>query len=212
MTVVLGVQFSPHGTVHLLRAESGCSHHVGDRVLYPTEGGTAVATVAWTGEMTAAQSVPACAGRASASDLQQDADDRARRAEIEVVAKALIARHELPMKVLAVDQQRPADGTDLAVIYYTAPGRVDFRALLGDLGRVLGCRLDLRQVGDRDAARLTADVGVCGRVACCISCLCTLEPAADRRAPHASETGVCGRQMCCLRYTPDQEAEERVET
>ncbi len=165
----------------------------------------------WTGDVSVDDSVPQCLGSASVSDLAVDADDRRRRAEIDLVARTLIARHELPMKVLAVDLQRPEGGGELAVVYYTAPDRVDFRGLLGDLARVLGCRLDLRQVGDRDAARLTSDLGSCGRAACCTSCLCILEPAADRRQPHPSETGMCGRQMCCMRFTPDQEVEERVE-
>lgn len=199
MTAVLGVRFQPHGTLHLLRLGQHQRFTVGDSVLYPTEGGPAVCTVVWTGEAQANADVPVCLGAASAADLLREDADRQRRAEIEVAARNLIARHGLPMKVLAVDHQQPQSGRPLAVIYYQAPGRVDFRALLIDLGRVLRCRLDLRQVGERDAARMVCDLGSCGRASCCTTCLQVLE-AQTGRATQAATMGTCGRVVCCLRF------------
>ena len=109
--------------------------------------------------------------------------------------------------MLAVDQQQPEPGQSLAVIYYSAPERVDFRGLLMDLGRVLACRLDLRQVGERDAARLVSDVGSCGRPSCCTTCLQSLEPVPGKagRALHGVGMGACGRPLCCLGFAGSRE-------
>lgn len=202
MTAVLGVQFHPHGTLHLLGLGAGQHFRTGDLVLFPTEGGRSVATVVWTGQVDAAPNLPACQGAATAADLAQADADRQRRAEIEVVAGELIARHGLPMKVLAVDHQLTDPDQSLAVIYYQAPGRVDFRALLVDLSRVLQCRLDLRQIGDRDAARLVCDVGSCGRPSCCTTYLQVLEPVSANagRSPQQALLGMCDRTACCLQY------------
>lgn len=210
MTAVFGVWFQPHGTLHLLRS-GPVAAGVGDAVLYPTEGGPAVATVVWAGEVADASGVPQCSGQASADDVTGAEAERGRRAEIEAVARTLITRHGLPMKVLAVDHQQPETGQSLAVVYYESPVRVDFRGLLPDLGRALACRVDLRQVGDRDAARLFSAVGSCGRQTCCTSCLVELEPVVGPRGrnPHAASTGSCGRAMCCLSYHPSSPAEER---
>lgn len=202
MTTVLGVQFHPHGTLHLLGLGAEQNFSVGDDVLYPTEGGPTVAAVVWTGQVDAADDLPICQGAAARADLALADDDRQRRAEITVVAEELIARHELPMKVLAVDHQQAVNGQPLAVIYYQAPGRVDFRALLIDLGRVLQSRLDLRQIGDRDAARLVCDLGSCGRPSCCTTHLQTLEPVSAKtgRTNQPAVMGMCDRPVCCMQF------------
>lgn len=199
MTAVLGVRLAAHGALHLLRVGNHEPHRVGDRVLYPTDDGLAVAQVVWSGEIAETSGLPACQGSAGEHELAADQTARLRRAEIELVAKHLIAEHGLPMKVLAVDYLHPTDDQSMAVVYYTAPCRVDFRELLGDLARALGCRLDLRQVGDRDAARLVGDVGGCGRQACCIAQLRELQPVARRGLPLVDQ-GSCGRAMCCLNF------------
>jgi len=92
-------------------------------------------------------------------------------------------------------------------LFFTAPGRVDFRELLRELSRELGLRLELRQVGPRDVARLLGGVGPCGRPICCRSFLRQLRPiplelAFDQQLFFSPEriTGHCGRLMCCLAY------------
>lgn len=210
-TAVLGVRFRPYGTMHLLRVNDDHGFRHGDQVLYPTEGGPAVATVVWCGEAPDGSDLPRCLGPATSADQAKVSADQARRAEIEVVVRELIERHELPMKVLAVDQQHPDGAQPLAVVYYTAPSRVDFRALLGDLGRVLQSRIDLRQVGDRDAARLVCDVGACGRQSCCTACMTSLEPTHRQlRSGSSLTTGNCGRALCCLRFAdPNPQENQR---
>lgn len=199
--MVLGVRFEPHGTMHFL-LPGQYQAQLGTQVLYPTESGPALAQVVWIGETKSTAELPVCVGLAAGSDLLRESGDRQRRAEIEVVARELIVRHELPMTVLAVDYHPNEQGQQMAVIYYRAPVRVDFRDLLVDLGRALQCRLDLRQVADRDAARLAGDLGPCGRPLCCTTFLRTLEPV-PREAGRCStlvEQGACGRAMCCLMF------------
>jgi len=95
----------------------------------------------------------------------------------------------------------------MVVIYFTAPHRVDFRVLVSELARSLRARIDLRQVGSRDAARLVGGLGNCGRDLCCATFLKDFEPVSLRMAkvqdlpPNPLKiSGACGRLMCCLKY------------
>ena len=95
----------------------------------------------------------------------------------------LIKRHELPMKVMGVDYlDSGTDFDELIVIYFTAPQRVDFRGLVSDLARALRARIDLRQIGSREGARLAGDLGSCGRDLCCSTFLKGFEPVSLRMA------------------------------
>ena len=107
------------------------------------------------------------------SDLARDEPNRARRAEARVVARRLIRQHGLPMKVIAIDY---VDAGNVLTIYFSAPHRVDFRALVRDLAARLRARIELRQVGPRDEARLQGGIGPCGRDLCCSTFLKDFEP------------------------------------
>ena len=210
MTQALAVSFEPYGQLHFMAA-AGQDCAPGDKVLYPTEGGLEVATVVWCGQADLGAGVPTCAGPATEADLARDEEHQRRRARATEVARALIERHGLDMKLLATDyMDDDGEGNRLTVLYYQAPDRVDFRALLGDLVRVLRTRIDLRQVGDRDATRLLGGVGMCGRPLCCASHLRTLDPVSlrlartqDLAANGTQCIGVCGRPACCLHYEQD---------
>lgn len=210
MARVMAVTFEPHGRLYYL-APGDQRVSVGDRVLFPTEHGPEVATCVWPPaevEASGLDTVPRCAGPASQADLERDRDNRRRRAEIKVVAARLIRSHQLPMKVVAVDWiDRSEEFDRQAVVYFTAPHRVDFRALVGELARALRARIDLRQVGVRDAAELIGGIGNCGRELCCATFLSSVEPVSMRMvktqdlAPNPLRiAGACGRLMCCLRY------------
>ncbi len=210
MARVMAVSFSEHGQLHYL--DPGERHYrVGDWVLFPTDSGSEVARCVWAAEevdSVALGSLPLCPGLASDADLERDRANRAIRAEAELVAKAWIDHHHLPMKVVGIDfVDRSDDFDQQVVVYFTAPGRVDFRALLGDLARSLRSRIDLRQVAARDAARLIGGIGSCGRELCCSTFLTTFEPISMRLAraqdlpPNPLQiSGACGRLMCCLAY------------
>ena len=212
MPRVMAVSFERYGRLYYLDPGER-TFHVGDRVLVPTEAGAEVAECVWAPEWvddadTGYVDLPVCAGHASAAHLERDADNRRRRAEAKLVAKRLIKQHELPMKVVAIDYiDAGQDVDELVVVYFNAPHRVDFRFLVGDLARSLQARIDLRQVGSRDAARLIGGIGNCGRDLCCATFLKDFEPVSLRMAkvqdlpPNPMKiSGACGRLMCCLKY------------
>lgn len=204
----MAVSFERYGRLHYLDP-GGHDIAVGDWVLVPTEAGHEVAQCVWPPtEADWAGTLPVCGGPASDSDVKREQANRRRRAEIDQTARRLIELHELPMKVVAVDfLDRSRDFDQLAVIYFEAPHRVDFRALIGDLARALRARVDLRQIGARDAAALIGGVGNCGRDLCCAAMRLPTEPislrmarAQDLPANPQQIAGACGRLMCCIAY------------
>lgn len=210
MVRVMAVSFERHGLLHFL--DPGESDYgVGDWVLFPTSAGPEVAQCVWPAqevESTGFDGLPKCLGEASESDLMRDAANRRWRAVAKQVAQELVNSNELPMKIVAVDYiDRSPDFDQQAVIYFTAPHRVDFRILLGDLAKTLQSRIDLRQVGARDVARLLGGVGSCGRQLCCTSFLTEFEPISMRLPrmqflPSVSPQimGNCGKLLCCLKF------------
>ncbi len=210
MTQVMAVSFQRYGRLYYLDPGGG-DYRVGDRVLVPTESGPEVAECVWAPEWVdddGLVDLPVCAGVATSEHLDRDAVNRRRRAEAKLAAKKLIRSHDLPMKVVGVDFLDAGDSFDqMVVIYFTAPHRVDFRVLVGELARTLRARIDLRQIGSRDAARLTGGLGNCGRDLCCATFLKDFEPVSLRMAkvqdlpPNPLKiSGACGRLMCCLKY------------
>ncbi len=210
MARVMAVSFERYGRLYYLDPGER-DYQVGDRVLVPTESGDEVAECVWAPEWVedgGFGDVPRCAGPAQERHLQRDAENRRRRAQAKLVAKKLIKGHALAMKVVGVDVISATPRDDgLTVIYFTAPHRVDFRVLVGDLARALSSRIDLRQVGARDAASLTGGLGSCGRDLCCATFLKNFEPVSLRMAkaqdlpPNPLKiSGACGRLMCCLKY------------
>jgi cell fate regulator YaaT (PSP1 superfamily) len=97
------------------------------------------------------------------------------------------------------------------IVTFGAEGRVDFRPLLRELGSALRCRVELKQVGDRDVAKLTGGIGRCGRVLCCASWMTKFDAIGIRMAkeqalPISADglSGACGRLRCCLRFEYEQ--------
>jgi len=209
MRRVMAVAFEPHGRLYYLDP-GDADHAVGDRVLFPTESGPEVARCVWPPTLVDWDDgdLPRSGGAASAADLRRDEANRIWRAEIRAVAERLIAEQRLPMTVVGVDfVDRSAEADRVAVVYFKAPQRVDFRGLLGDLARALACRIDLRQVGSRDVATIVGGVGVCGREFCCCAMKPPQEPLPGRvtreqeLANQALQySGTCGRLKCCLAY------------
>ena len=209
MARVMAVWFERYGRLYYLDP-GDADYRVGDQVLVPTDAGPEVAECVWAPEWVEEEfgTLPVCAGAAAPADLERDTTNRQRRAEAKLVAKRLIRRHDLPMKVVGIDYVDTSESNDLmVVVYFTAPHRVDFRLLVSDLARSLRARIDLRQVGSRDAARLSGGLGSCGRELCCATFLTSFEPVSLRMAklqdlpPNPLRiSGACGRLMCCLKY------------
>ena len=210
MARVMAVSFERYGRLYYLDPGEH-DYRVGDQVLVPTESGPEVAECVWAPEWVDEEGfseLPVCAGLAGPEHLERDATNRRRRAEAKLAARKLIKRNQLPMKVVAVDfVDSGIDFDQLVVIYFTAPHRVDFRALVSELARTMHARIDLRQIGSRDAARLVGGLGNCGRDLCCATFLKDFEPVSLRMAkvqdlpPNPLKiSGACGRLMCCLKY------------
>ncbi len=141
---------------------------------------------------------------ATIEDLnQQSALDSVRREAVKT-AKALVSEFNLPMKVVEAE---PILGGECLTIYYMAENRVDFREMVNRLASQFATRIEMRQVGARDEARLVADYERCGQHCCCKNFLKVLKPVSMRQAKVQKATldplkisGRCGRLMCCLRY------------
>jgi cell fate regulator YaaT (PSP1 superfamily) len=179
---------------------------IGDQVLYPTQQGPEVAELTWAPQWVSEDvgGLPVLVGMASPEDVEAAEAGRKKRAAARVAARRLIRDHALPMKVGGVDYIAAENRT---TIYFTAPHRVDFRALVRDLSATLSGRVELRQLSARDQARLTGGVGSCGRELCCATFLVDFEPVSVRMAKDQDLAlnplriaGACGRLMCCLKY------------
>jgi cell fate regulator YaaT (PSP1 superfamily) len=165
MPMMCAVAFSPRGKLYY--ADPGSlAPKVGDRVLVPTDDGAEVATCMWAPQWVSEDigHLPVLVGLAADQDVEREAASRRRRAQARVAARRLVRDHGLPMKIVGVDH---VSSSDTFTIYFTADGRVDFRALVRDLNRTLDTRVLLRQLSARDSAKLQGGIGSCGRDLCC---------------------------------------------
>jgi cell fate regulator YaaT (PSP1 superfamily) len=207
--MVMAVTFTRYGRLYYLDPAGG-DYRVGESVLMPTQDGPEVATVVWppTEVLDDLGALPVCSGPASQEHLDRDDRNRALRVSARSAARRLIRELELPMKVVAVDVVDTREDVDLLVIvYFTAPHRVDFRQLVRSLASTVRARVELRQVGARDDARLQGGIGPCGRDLCCSTFLTDFEPVSARLAKDQDLplnplkiAGACGKLMCCLAY------------
>ncbi len=142
--------------------------------------------------------------KATVDDIAQEEANRAREDEAFTIAQEMIAERELTMKLIRVEYSFDASR---AVFFFFSETRVDFRELVKDLAHKLKSRIEMRQIGVRDVARLIGGFGSCGRELCCASFLKNFEPVSIRMAKKqemvlnpAKISGVCGRLLCCLSY------------
>ena len=145
---------------------------------------------------------------ASAEDLQHFKDNKAAEKEAYQVCQRKISEHKLDMKLVSVEYT--FDNSKI-LFYFTANGRVDFRSLVKDLAGVFKTRIELRQIGVRDEAKMLGGLGICGRPICCGAFLGDFQPVSIKMAKEQNLSlnptkisGVCGRLMCCLKYEQDQ--------
>jgi cell fate regulator YaaT (PSP1 superfamily) len=145
--------------------------------------------------------------KAAPKDLKKVEELRRREKKAESIAIDKIKEHELSMKL--VDVKYLFDESKV-IFYFTADGRVDFRNLVKDLARVIRRRVEMKQIGVRDEARMIGGLGPCGRDLCCASFLFKFEPVSIKMAREQNLplnpmkiSGLCGRLMCCLKYEYD---------
>ena len=148
---------------------------------------------------------------ASALDLMQMAYYQYRERDALTRCQEKVHEHNLPMKIVRAEYSY--DGSRL-VFFFAAEKRVDFRALVQDLARSFRARIELRQIGVRDEAKLMGGLGRCGQTLCCTTWLTEFSPvsikmakAQDLPLSPMDISGVCGRLLCCLAYESDYYAE-----
>jgi cell fate regulator YaaT (PSP1 superfamily) len=133
----------------------------------------------------------------------RDIVDRQEPAELRF-CRSLIKQHDLPMKLVCVEH---LFGGNKIIFYFLADGRVDFRQLVKDLAKEYRTRIEMRQIGVRDEARLMGQIGPCGKELCCRTFLSVLKPVPMKLAKDQKSTldpakisGTCGRLKCCLKF------------
>ncbi len=141
---------------------------------------------------------------ATEEDLRKQAENKLKEKEAARICEQKIANHKLEMKLVNVEYT--FDNSKI-IFYFTADGRVDFRALVKDLASVFRTRIELRQIGVRDEAKMLGGLGVCGRPFCCSGFLGEFQPVSIKMAKEqglslspVKISGTCGRLMCCLKY------------
>ena len=149
---------------------------------------------------------------ATEEDKQHHRENAEKEEEAFDICLQKIKNHNLEMKLIDVEY---TFDNNKVLFYFTADGRVDFRELVKDLAAVFRTRIELRQIGVRDEAKMMGGLGVCGRVLCCHSFLGDFQPVSIKMAKEqglslnpTKISGACGRLMCCLKY--EQEAYEEI--
>jgi cell fate regulator YaaT (PSP1 superfamily) len=142
--------------------------------------------------------------RATEEDSRKYAESKGKEEEAFDICEKKIKNHGLPMRL--VDVEFTFDVNKI-IFYFTADGRIDFRELVKDLASVFRTRIELRQIGVRDQAKMLNGIGCCGRPLCCASFLGDFEPVSIRMAKDqklslnpTKISGICSRLMCCLKY------------
>ena len=207
MKTVVGVQFYKSNKVYYF-SPNRVACQVGDDVVVETARGAEIARVAQ-GPMEVEEDkiVPPLKNvlrLVTQKDRAQQEKNRKQEAAALAVFEKKIADHELVMKPVSVEYG--FDGSNIT-FFFTADGRVDFRELVKDLASVFKTRIELRQIGVRDEAKMLGGLGICGRPFCCCSFLGEFQPVSIKMAKEqglslnpTKISGTCGRLMCCLKY------------
>jgi cell fate regulator YaaT (PSP1 superfamily) len=181
----------------------------GDAVIVQTAEGRALGTVTRAVPSMASRKIPAddtvrVVRKATKEDVITRLKHQHREKDAQRICQMKIRERGLAMKLARVEQL--FDGSRL-IFYYTAEGRVDFRELVRDLAAHFRTRIEMRQIGVRDEARMLGGYGSCGRPLCCTTFLQTFEPVSIKMAKQqqlslnpSKLSGMCGRLKCCLRY------------
>ena len=204
---VVGIKFRNRGKRYDFDP-AGLAPQEGDKVVVETSKGLELGTVVRKPYAIpvsqAVQPLRSLVRIATEDDLRIEALCRAREREAYVIGRQKIAAHGLEMKL--IDVECSFEGNKI-LFFFSSDGRVDFRDLVRDLASVFHTRIELRQIGVRDEARMLGGLGVCGRPFCCGTFMDEFAPVSTKMAKiqsmslnPAKISGCCGRLMCCLRY------------
>ncbi len=207
MQEVVSIKFRNRGKSYFFDP-AGLTLKAGDKAVVETSKGLEIGTVIQGNHEVEDQQVVsplrAVARAATEDDRRIEELCRKREREAYVIGRQKIAEHGLDMKL--VDVECAFEGNKI-IFFFSSDGRVDFRELVKDLAGVFRTRIELRQIGVRDEARMLGGLGICGRPFCCGSFMDEFKPVSTKMAKvqalslnPAKISGCCGRLMCCLRY------------
>lgn len=211
MPMVIGVRFKNAGKLFYFNPGS-LTPAAGDSVIVETARGMEYAEAVLGVHEVSDSSIQAPLKRVVRIATEQDAGQHIANQQEERDAHRLchdkIAEHKLDMKLVRVEYT--FDRSKL-IAYFTSNGRVDFRALVKDLAATFKTRIELKQIGVRDEAKMLGGLGTCGRSLCCAEFLGDFQPVSIKMAKEQNLSlnptkisGVCGRLMCCLKYEQEQ--------
>ena len=204
---VVGIRFKSSGKTYYF-APNGIKLRHGEHAIVETARGLEYGDVALGNTMVKeSDTVPPLRPvirAATPADVKRHEENKKKEEEAFAVCNEKIIEHKLDMKL--IDAQYTFDNSKL-LFYFTSSGRVDFRELVKDLAGVFRTRIELRQIGIRDEAKIMGGVGMCGRPLCCTLFLSDFGQVSIKMAKEqnlslncAKISGICGRLMCCLRY------------
>ena len=211
MAEVIGVRFKEVGKVYYFDPDNN-KLKLNDTVIVETSRGVECGMVAIENKEVPDEEIvhplKKLIRKATKEDLRHLEENHRKEKEALKICEQKVADHGLEMKL--VDVEYTFDNSKI-LFYFTADGRVDFRALVKDLASVFRTRIELRQIGVRDESKMLGGLGVCGRPFCCSSFLGEFHPVSIKMAKEqglslspTKISGTCGRLMCCLKY--EQEA------
>ncbi len=207
MAEIIGVRFKSAGKIYYFDPD-GQQVSAGDQVIVETSRGTECGEVVTPNrevpEKDVVQPLKKLVRLANKQDMDRLKRNREKEAYAFQVCQEKVRSHNLDMKL--IDVEYTFDNNKI-LFYFTADGRVDFRELVKDLASVLKTRIELRQIGVRDEAKMLGGLGICGRPFCCSTFLGEFQPVSIKMAKEqglslnpAKISGTCGRLMCCLKY------------
>ena len=207
LITIVGIRFRPAGRIYYFDPQ-GASYTNGQYVIVETvrgvEAGRVVLAAKKIAESDLSDPLKPVLRLASEDELRMMLSFKSKEKEALVQCAYHVGQHKLPMKL--VEAEYTFDGSRLT-FYFTADERVDFRALVRDLAATFRTRIELRQIGARDQAKLQSGVGPCGKALCCSSWISdfgvvSIKMAKEQDLPlnPSKISGVCGRLLCCLSY------------
>lgn len=207
MVTVVGIKFRQSNKIYSF-APGDWELNIDDLVIVETvrgiEMGTVASEIAQVEESKIIAPLKEIVRKATADDIAKAEDSKNKEKEAFAICEKKIQDHNINMKLVGVEATY-----DMSKIlfYFTADGRVDFRELVKDLAGTFRTRIELRQIGVRDEAKLLGGIGICGRPFCCKTFLNDFQTVSIKMAKDQAMSlnplkisGVCGRLMCCLKY------------
>ncbi|MGM9551346.1 MAG: stage 0 sporulation family protein [Clostridia bacterium] len=210
MEQVIGVKFKRVGKTYYF-SPNGTNPQVGDDVIVETARGVEYGRVAMGIKEVEDEEIVAplkpIIRVATKEDAKTLEENKKKQVEAFKICEEKIAHHKLDMKLVDVEYTFDCNKV---LFYFTSDKRVDFRELVKDLASVFRTRIELRQIGVRDEAKMLGGLGVCGRNLCCVQYLDDFQPVSIKMAKEqglslnpTKISGNCGRLMCCLKYEQD---------